>query len=66
MASFADDHAEWQRLQADAKSSGSSAAKIAAEQARIAVTHHPAVNRARGQLQHAVEQQRADAKSRRR
>jgi hypothetical protein len=66
MASFADAHAEWQRLQAEAAQTGSSSVKTAAEQARIAVVHHPAANRARGQIQHAVEEQRATTRRGRR
>lgn len=47
MRSFSDAARAWKELDAAAKSTGSREARQQAEQARIAVAHHPAANRAR-------------------
>lgn len=47
MARFADAAREWKQLADVAKSTGSREARLQAEQARIALAHHPAANTAR-------------------
>jgi hypothetical protein len=59
MSTFSDAYAAWEDAQRDADTVPSTETRLAAEQARFALTHHPAAHHARSKVERREQRRRA-------